>query len=133
MKSKIDLVKAWLKKAENDLSAAENSIEAKLYDIASFHAQQCAEKYLKAFLTYHEVEFEKTHAIEDLLLLASQIDDSFVKMIEEGKKLTPYAVEVRYPLLIQEPSEEETKELLRIAIKIKELILKKLPLGEKDD
>ena len=80
MKSKIDLVKAWLKKAENDLSAAENSIEAKLYDIASFHAQQCAEKYLKAFLTYHEIEFEKTHAIEDLLLLASQIDDSFVKL-----------------------------------------------------
>ena len=54
-------------------------------------------------------------------------------MIEEGKKLTPYAVEVRYPLLIQEPSEEETKELLRIAIKIKELVLKKLPLSEKDD
>ena len=128
MKSKIDLVKAWLKKAENDLSAAENSIEAKLYDIASFHAQQCAEKYLKAFLTYHEVEFEKTHAIEDLLLLASQMDADFSEMIEEGKKLTPYAVEVRYPLLIQEPSEEETKELLRIAIKIKEL-----PLGEKDD
>ena len=36
MKSKIDLVKAWLKKAENDLSATENSIEAKLYDIALF-------------------------------------------------------------------------------------------------
>jgi len=132
MKSKIDLVKAWLKKAENDLSAAENSIEAKLYDIASFHAQQCAEKYLKAFLTYHEIEFEKTHAIEDLLLLASQIDDSFVEMIEKGKKLTPYAVEVRYPLLIQEPSEERTKELLGIAIKIKELVLNKMPLGEKD-
>ena len=133
MKSKIDLAKAWLKKAENDLMAAENSIEAKLYDIASFHAQQCAEKYLKAFLTYHEIEFEKTHAIEDLLLLASQVEDSLAEMIEEGKKLTPYAVEVRYPLLIQEPSEEETKKLLRIAIKIKELVLKKLPLSEKDD
>ena len=133
MKSKIDLVKAWLRKAENDLIAAENSIEAKLYGIASFHAQQCAEKYLKAFLTYHEIEFEKTHAIEDLLLLASQIDDTFVEMIEKGKKLTPYAVEVRYPLLIQEPSEEETRELIRIAIKIKGLVFNKLPLGEKDD
>jgi len=133
MKSKIDLVRAWLKKAENDLLATENSIEAKLYDLASFYAQQCAEKYLKAFLTYHEIEFEKTHAIEDLLLLASQIDDSFAEMIEEGKKLTPYAVEIKYPLLIQEPSEEETKELLRIAIKIKELVLNKLSLGKKDE
>jgi len=133
MKSKIDLVKAWLKKAENDLLAAENSIEAKLYDIAAFHAQQCAEKYLKAFLTYHEVEFEKTHAIEDLLLLASQIDDAFAEMIEEGKELTPYAVEIRYPLLIKEPSEEKARQLFRVAIKIKELVLNKLQLGEKDD
>ena len=39
----------------------------------------------------------------------------------------------RYPLLIQEPSEEETKELFRITIKIKGLVLNKLPLGEKDD
>ena len=46
---------------------------------------------------------------------------------------TPYAVEIRYPLLIQEPPEEKTKELLRIAIKIKELVLNKLPLGKKDD
>jgi len=30
MKSKIDLVKAWLKKAENDLMVAENSVEAKV-------------------------------------------------------------------------------------------------------
>ena len=54
-------------------------------------------------------------------------------MIEEGKKLTPYAVEIRYPLLIEEPSEEKAKQLLRIAIKIKELVLNKLSLGEKDD
>ncbi|HDH43832.1 MAG TPA: hypothetical protein ENG66_00255 [Thermococcus sp.] len=51
------------------------------------------------------VKVEKTHGIENLLLLASQIDPSFAKMIEEGKKLTPYAVEVSYPLLIQEPYE----------------------------
>ena len=66
--------------------------------------------------------------VEDLLLLASQIDDTFAKMIEEGKKLTPYTVEVKYPLFIKEPYEEETKELLKIAVKIKELVLKKLPM-----
>ena len=130
MKSKIDLIKLWINKAENDLIAAENSIKIKLYDIACFHSQQSAEKYLKAFLTHYDIEFEKTHAIEDLLLLASQINNSFANMIEDGKKLTPYAVEIRYPLLIKEPSEGETKELLKIAIKIKELVLKKLSLGE---
>ena len=133
MRSKIDLVKSWKKKAENDLIAAKNSIKIKLYDIACFHIQQSIEKYLKAFLTYYDVEFEKTHAIEDLLLLASQIDNSFANLIEEGKKLTPYAVEIRYPLLLKEPSEEEAKELLKIAIKINEFILRKLPQSEGND
>ncbi|WXG41970.1 MAG: HEPN domain-containing protein [Candidatus Freyarchaeum deiterrae] len=62
MKEKIDLVKFWIKKAENDLITAENLLnilpEPPL-DIICFHAQQCAEKYLKAFLIYHGIEFEK--------------------------------------------------------------------------
>ncbi len=44
MKDKIELVKAWIEKAD-----------------ICFHAQQCAEKYLKAYLTYKEVEFRKTY------------------------------------------------------------------------
>jgi HEPN domain-containing protein len=62
MKGKIDLTKLWIKKAENDLITAKNSLNIKPeppLDTICFHAQQCAEKYLKAFLVYHEIEFEK--------------------------------------------------------------------------
>lgn len=72
MKDEIDLVKLWIKKAENDLITAQNSIniapEPPL-DTVCFHAQQCAEKYLKAYLVYHKVEFEKTHDLRELILL----------------------------------------------------------------
>ena len=51
-------VKAWFKKAENDLINAENTIkmESPPTDTICFHAQQCAEKYLKGFLTFHETD-----------------------------------------------------------------------------
>jgi len=65
---KREVVKAWFRKAENDLINAEHTMKMKNppYDTVCFHAQQCAEKYLKGFLTFHEIEFPKTHSIEDL-------------------------------------------------------------------
>jgi len=56
MKKGINLAKLWIKKAENDLVAAEHLLTARPhtpYDTICFHAQQCAEKYLKAFLIFH--------------------------------------------------------------------------------
>jgi HEPN domain-containing protein len=62
MKKKIELVKMWMRKADNDLKTAKDELntEEPATDTICFHAQQCAEKYLKAFLLiYHEIEFEK--------------------------------------------------------------------------
>jgi len=118
-------------KAENDLKTAKDKLNTQetANDTICFHAQQCAEKCLKAFLIYHEIEFEKTRVLEDLIMLAMQIDNSFIELIEFAKKLTPYAVEIRYPLF-EEPTEEEAKEAIEIAEKIKEFILKRISLND---
>ena len=52
--------KAWLVKAENDLLNIENNLAAAQvpWDTVSFHAQQAAEKLLKAFLVYHGRPFD---------------------------------------------------------------------------
>jgi HEPN domain-containing protein len=42
-------------------------------DTVCFHAEQCAEKYLKGFLTYHQIEFPKTHSIETLVGLCKPV------------------------------------------------------------
>jgi|UniRef100_A0A7C4TXN1 HEPN domain-containing protein len=121
--------KEWIKKAENDLIVAKHSLTLKPvapYDIICFHAQQCAEKYLKAYLVYKGIEFEKTHDLGELIGLASAEDNNFMELIDIAERLTDYAVDVRYPG-IEEPTKEEAKEAIEIAEKIKEFILKRLP------
>ena len=53
------LLEQWLRKAETDLQAAQALLShaPPLLYPSCFHAQQAAEKYLKAFLTWHQVEF----------------------------------------------------------------------------
>jgi len=136
MKEKIDLVKLWLKKADNDLINAKHTINIKPkppLDTVCFHAQQCSEKYLKAFLVFNEIEFEKIHDLGELVQLAMKVDESFNQIIEFGEKLTPYAVEIRYPgILVDEPTIERAKDAIEMAVKIKTFILERLPLeGEK--
>jgi len=93
------VVKASFKKAENDLLTAEHTMTLKEppADTVCFHAQQCAEKYLKGFLTFHAIEFPKTHALESLLLLCQRVAPEIGSEIEDIEILSGYGVEVRYP------------------------------------
>ena len=65
-------VMQWLILADEDLNLASHAfgLGAKSpYRLIAYHAQQCAEKYLKAFLVYHNVDFPYTHSIRVLLKL----------------------------------------------------------------
>lgn len=64
---------------------------------ASFHCQQCAEKYLKAFLTENLIRFERTHGLATLLDLCASLDKDFRKIGNDLDSLEGYAVAVRYP------------------------------------
>jgi len=130
MKDKSDIVKAWIRKAESDLINATNSINIKPkppLDTVCFHAQQCAEKYLKAYLVQYEINFEKTHNLGELVLLAAKVDEDFQEIIDISEKLTDYAVDIRYPFLLEEPTKEEARETIEMAEKIKKFVLSKLP------
>ncbi|MBI3398149.1 MAG: HEPN domain-containing protein, partial [Deltaproteobacteria bacterium] len=93
------LVSKWIGIAERDLLTAKQGLEAEIVitDTVSFHCQQAAEKYLKAFLVKHQIEFTKTHSIIALLNLCSTVDKSFNEELTEVDYLTDYAVEIRYP------------------------------------
>ena len=64
-----DLVRQWLGRAEEDLGVAEHLLKGGAPYLASvaFHAQQAAEKFLKARLVHHQVPFPKTHDLARLL------------------------------------------------------------------
>lgn len=128
-KRKIDLVKSWLEKAKRDLITAKNILNSPdpFSDIICFHAQQAVEKYIKAYLVFQEIEFPKTHTLEDLILLASQKDPSFLEFKDLLSELTPYAVEIRYPEF-SEPSLSDAEEAVQIAMKFRDFVSQKLNL-----
>jgi HEPN domain-containing protein len=126
-KSKADLVRGWLEKARRDFNTAVNQLNVvePFADIVCFHAQQAAEKYLKAYLVWQEVEFPRTHALEDLVLLAAQKDPEFLVLKDEAASLTPYAVETRYPEF-EEPVLEDANESVEIAKQVANFVLQRL-------
>jgi HEPN domain-containing protein len=70
-------VRAWLSKAELDLKAAAHEMAApseRLWGDVMFHAQQAAEKAMKAFLPWHDAPFRKTHNIEELGRQCAAVD-----------------------------------------------------------
>lgn len=62
-----------------------------------FHAQQCAEKAIKGYLTLHSIAFEYCHDLSYLIDLCVPLDADFEQFRTEVDQLTPYAVEFRYP------------------------------------
>jgi HEPN domain-containing protein len=66
-----DLVRSWVEKAENDILNIENNLASKEipWDTVGFHAQQCGEKYLKALLVFHQIDFPKIHDLTELCVL----------------------------------------------------------------
>ena len=99
----IEEAQAWLQKAQSDLRAIEILIKDSDFppDIVCYHAQQTAEKALKALLTACGVPFPKTH---DLVLLNRLLPSA----IDVGLKpqalaeLSYFAVESRYPGELEE-------------------------------
>src|SRR5262245_10700317 len=58
-------VLGWVARAEEDFTLARSALRRKrpLMYGATFHAQQCVEKYLKALLVARGLAFPRTHAL----------------------------------------------------------------------
>ena len=90
----------WIAKAEGDFSTAQRELRAQdspNYDAACFHAQQCAEKYLKARLVEASIDFGKTHDLGAILNLILPVEVNWEFLRDDLDSLTDRAVEVRYP------------------------------------
>jgi HEPN domain-containing protein len=87
-----------VRKAEADYLVAKKSARsASFHDAVCFHCQQCAEKYLKAFLVEASLTFPKTHDLDRIRAIAVPQYPS-VQMFRRGLLfLTSFAVETRYP------------------------------------
>ncbi len=117
---------AWIERAEEDYLMARSALRRKrpLAYSACFHAQQCAEKYLKALLVAKGSAFPKTH---DLLMLRDLIEKAGVMVPVEGKQLqilSDYAVWTRYPG--EDPTVEDAREAMEIAKSVRQFARRRL-------
>lgn len=128
--AKRELVRQWLEKAESDWRLSHRlATDSESYaEATAFHAQQAVEKYLKAFLTWHQVEFPKTHDIKRLLKLAGGCDPSLTPELSDAADLTVYAVEYRYPGEYPAVIAEEATSAVAISDRVRDEVLQRLLL-----
>ncbi len=90
----------WVAKAEADFATVERECRAREnpnYDGICFHAQQCAEKYLKARLCEADITFGKIHDLMVLLEQILNVEPAWDEFREDLAYLSDFAVAFRYP------------------------------------
>ncbi len=94
------LTAEWVAKAEGDFSTMEREalvVEDANFEAVCFHAQQCAEKYLKARLCEANIRFGKVHDLVALLAAALAVEPSWERFRRDLAYLSAFSVAVRYP------------------------------------
>ena len=90
----------WVEKAEEDWNILLKGYRARknpAYNAACFHAQQCAEKYIKGRLEEAGIAFRKTHDLIEVLNQATAVEPGWNKLRKELRLLNKYSVTHRYP------------------------------------
>ena len=85
----------WIEKAEDDWDSAQRLYRVRVriqYDAACFHAQQCAEKYLKARLNEAGLSFSKTHDLPQLLTQTTALEPGWAALKPAAIFLADFAV-----------------------------------------
>ena len=110
------LAAEWVEKAEADVRTARRELRARVepnFDAVCFHAQQAAEKYLKAACVEADVEFPRTHDVGALLAILAPSRLALVGLEVASDLLASCAVEVRYPG--RSSDREDARETLKAA------------------
>jgi len=90
---------SWVEIAEDDYRTIRITMNSRppIYRSSCYHAQQCAEKYLKAFLYEHSINFARTHDLPGLLALCQAMDVACQMLTNQIVLLDPLVSMFRYP------------------------------------
>ena len=88
-----------MEKAEGDWKVAQRELASgdPVWDVVCFLCQQCAEKYLKAYLEEQNIPFQKTH---DLIVLLNSGSPPLLELDAERPQLAQlsiFGIAARYP------------------------------------
>jgi HEPN domain-containing protein len=111
---------AWLLRAKGNLNLAEKGgrLKGVLLEDLCFNAQQASEKALKAVCLAQGMDIPKTHSLIHLMDILESRGIEIPKNVRDADILTQYAVQSRYPSLIEEINKSEYKEALKLAANV---------------
>jgi HEPN domain-containing protein len=105
----------WLNRARSNLARANARVpEAYLEDLC-FDAQQAAEKAIKAVFIGRGERFPFVHDLDKLLGILERNGVKVPKYVRQANKLSPYAVVMRYPGLVDPVTQRQYRRAVRIA------------------
>lgn len=120
----------WLEYADEDIRLARHALTLSSgvpYRLVAYHAQQCAEKSLKAYLVCHHIDFPYTHNISRLLELCGDLTPWGDSLLD-AEELSVYAVTTRYPGEEEEVTSDEALRAIDLAVAVRETIGRELPV-----
>ena len=123
------LTDEWIQRAEGDFIAAGRELRARkmpVYHVTCFLSQQCAEKYLKAFLQHHQKDIPRIHKLIDLLKFCKETDTSLEILRPDLEVLERYPVAIRYPDIIAE--KDDANAAYKAAKVVRQMMRQKLEL-----
>jgi HEPN domain-containing protein len=114
----------WVAKSENDLLNIDNNLAAAdvPWDTVCFHAQQAAEKLLKALLVARGEVVPRTHDLSALLGRCQAAGFDVASISDDCQRLQPYAVLTRYPGSPFEPDADEGRLAASAAARIMDVV-----------
>jgi HEPN domain-containing protein len=115
----------WLEQAARDLAAARALVEIKA-SRSVFHSRQAAEKAIKGFLVFCQIEFRRTHDLTDLGSQCAEADPTLEPLLREVQGLTDYASAFRYPDAPYEPDAAEAAAALTVAARLRDEVLSRI-------
>ena len=131
---KKERVKEWIYKAEEDFESARQLAKKTtkvVPNVVCFHCRQSIEKYLKAFLIWHDIEPPAIHDLQRLNNICIKIDKDFNLISEQLNSLNAYAVDFRYPG--ENATIEESKSAVQIMKHVRKFLRNKLKLERKSE
>ncbi len=119
----------WFEKAEQDLEMARRAMDPQgpIPEMACYHCQQCAEKYLKGYLVSQKMGFLYVHDLVYLTQRCMERKQAFIELEQAARILSQYGAGVRYPTEnFIDPDEEEAWEAIRLAEEVATVVKSQL-------
>lgn len=122
----------WIERAEGDFTVAKENQQGNnpVNHVICFLAQQCVEKYLKAWLQEMNIPIIRTHNLTQLLDLILPTIPEWKAWKSELSDLSEFAVETRY--LADSPSHNDVERSMETCEKVRNAVRAelKLPIEE---